>query len=163
MRTLQHLLLLHKQFGGTKIRSSVGFFWRSVQLRVKEEPQKRVGKDWKSLRGSAKVLTEFRVALIDTADCKVKDKFKDMTKGHRLVVKGRADKLCGRRTISLERDEWQKRRGSRRTRIKMGHSQVILWFLQNKIAQPFEVFILKNDMNNNHNNLKWKKFSLSSC
>ena len=71
---------------------------------MKEKPRKRVGRDWKNLHESAKMLTEFRIPLIDTAGCKVKDKVKDMTKGHRLVLKGRVENLCGTRTISLERD-----------------------------------------------------------
>lgn len=115
MQTSQHLLLLHRQFSGTKISSSMGFVWRSVQLRVKEKPQKRVGRDWKNLHESAKMLIELRILLIDTAGYKVKDK--GATKGHGLVLKGSVQNPCGTRTISLER-VWQKRRGSRRTRKK---------------------------------------------
>lgn len=39
----------------------------------------------------------------------------------------------------------------------LGHFQVILQFLQNKSAKLFKVSIPKKNMNNSHNNLKWKK------
>jgi len=40
-----------------------------VWLRVKKEPKKRVGRDWKNLDESAKMFIEFGSPLIDTAGC----------------------------------------------------------------------------------------------
>lgn len=72
-----------------------------------------------------KILTEFRITLIDTAGCQVTGKVKDMKKGHRLVLKDRVQNFCGMRTVSLEREIYE-RRDSRGTSKNLGHFQEIL-------------------------------------
>lgn len=65
IQTLQHLLLSHGQCGGTKMSRSMGFVWRHMRLKVKEKPLKRVGKVWKTLHESAKMLIEFTIPPTD--------------------------------------------------------------------------------------------------
>jgi len=48
-----------------------------------------------------------------------------MKKGHRLVLKDRVQNFCGMRTVSLEREIYE-RRDSRGTSKNLGHFQEIL-------------------------------------